>query len=1299
MCKKKIMAIIMSSLFIANLSNTIIYADINDRAYINQYEQQRGSKPISEKLVPKSEITATATSSQPGEGADKAIDNNTSTLWHTPWGGVDIGSNPQSLTLNLGKTRNISSIHVTPRQQGNNGMIKEYKIYAGDKVMAEGTWKTDASTKYVIFNEPVSTDNIRIEAISTAGDTNNKYASIAEVEVYEASNSEIVKLVEASNKVINSGNGGSYEGNIDEVKTLEEGTAIIRFINKGSGIQSLFSISNNTRANEHFHVYLNGGTIGYELRKQSGNLSTGTVNKALNAGINTLAFRAEKNTGYSIYLNGEKILDKAVTSATFLSTLEGLNTLSLGKTDRASGSNEYNFTGEIDFFELYSQPLADRYLKEITGETTAKELPLPEGVLKTEPIDLFAPGELDSNNFRIPALYTTKNGNVLASIDVRKGGGHDSPNNIDTGIKRSIDGGVTWDEGKVILDYPGASSAIDTSMIQDEETGRIFLLVTHFAEGYGFPNSTTGSGYVEIEGQRYLKLLGANNSIYTVRENGIVYDSNGEATNYKVDEQNELYENETRVGNILLSNSPLKVMGTSFLSLIYSDDEGETWSDPIDLNKQVKSDWMRFLGTGPGRGHQIKTGNYAGRLVFPVYLTNSSGFQSSTVIYSDDNGATWNMGETATDGRLMSNGEKANAETITTSTSGGVGQLTECQVVEMPNGQLKMFMRNTGGNSSYVRIATSFDGGATWDDDVVRDENIREPYCQLSVINYSQKIDGKDALIFANPDAGNRSNGTVRIGLITENGNYDNGEPRYDIEWKYSKVVAPGTYAYSCLSEMPNGEIGLFYEGTGSQEMSFTRMNVDYLKSDLLQDAPAANIISYKTTSENYNPGDKINLNITFDQAVSLIGDRTLTLDIGGKDVTLTLVGKESGSEYSFEGTIPSDIKGGKYGITLKGKTGLKVVNIIDKVTNISEDKDTGLTIQIGQDVVEVDKSALQDVINTTTNLNKEDYTEESWRVYEDALNNGKLVLAKEDATQEEVNNAKTTLESAIDSLVKKENQEIEKRHLKIAIDYAEKLNQDGGLEGVVPVVVDKFHKELKEAKEVYENINATTEEVDLAFDELMKVIHMLEFKQGDKTELRNMIDKIEALDKNLYIPSTWTKLEGSLENSNKVLSNENTMEEEVKETFEELVRAYAEIRLKPNRDALNELIKDTESRDSSKYTEKTWKVVEVALLKAKEVSNNEEATAREVKEAEKELRGAVDKLIAKDNGNGGSSSGGGSSSNGASSNNTTTSGKNNTSIGKGKTLPRTGGVPAAAIGLFGVVTTAVGTIISKKKK
>lgn len=79
----------------------------------------------------------------------------------------------------------------------------------------------------------------------------------------------------------------------------------------------------------------------------------------------------------------------------------------------------------------------------------------------------------------------------------------------------------------------------------------------------------------------------------------------------------------------------------------YSDDDGQTWSKPENINHQVKEEWMRFIGTGPGVGIQLKNG----RLVFPIYYTNAHGKQNSAVIYSDDNGKNWTRGESPNDGR------------------------------------------------------------------------------------------------------------------------------------------------------------------------------------------------------------------------------------------------------------------------------------------------------------------------------------------------------------------------------------------------------------------------------------------------------------------------------------------------------------------------------------------------------------------------------------------------------------------------------------------------------------------------
>ena len=55
-------------------------------------------------------------------------------------------------------------------------------------------------------------------------------------------------------------------------------------------------------------------------------------------------------------------------------------------------------------------------------------------------------------------------------------------------------------------------------------------------------------------------------------------------------------------------------------------------------------------------------------------------------------------------------------------------------LLQIANGELKLFMRNTFENKVYV--ATSSNGGETWD----RCEpiDIPEYYCQLSVFNYQK---------------------------------------------------------------------------------------------------------------------------------------------------------------------------------------------------------------------------------------------------------------------------------------------------------------------------------------------------------------------------------------------------------------------------------------------------------------------------------------------------------------------------------------------------------------------------------
>ena len=60
-----------------------------------------------------------------------------------------------------------------------------------------------------------------------------------------------------------------------------------------------------------------------------------------------------------------------------------------------------------------------------------------------------------------------------------------------------------------------------------------------------------------------------------------------------------------------------------------------------------------------------------------------------------------------------------------------------------------------------------------------------------------------------------------------------------------------------------------------------------------------------------------------------------------------------------------------------------------------------------------VDKSDLQSAVNENSSLNASDYTEESWKVFADALQKAQAVLQDESATEQQVQDALAALNSA----------------------------------------------------------------------------------------------------------------------------------------------------------------------------------------------------------------------------------------------------------------------------------------------
>lgn len=727
-------------------------------------------------------------------------------------------------------------------------------------------------------------------------------------------------VLSASGMKLNNGEGAvDISSYLEGMKSMTEGTIQIRYRSAPEqGISAMLSMSSTASGQQNTYAvaYVNpsSNTVGVEVRDTAG----GNYNQVsvANAGVkddkwHTISYCFGQET-FSIYIDGEKKTEQEKSG--FFNKLTSPDTFLIGRQKRTNSSGQWQFTGDIESLQVYDHVLSAGEISEYHSATDFDpRIPEdPEDAVRTDE-KLFYNNYENSRAYRIPSLLTTEQGTVIAGIDQRHSGQADC-GNIDTVIRRSLDGGVTWGPVQTLIDLPGGANGmyamtIDPSMVQDRETGRIFLLVDMFSESNALLSTnlqSAHSGYKEVDGERYFILRdyedsnAAESAIsytteYTIREGGVVWnEETQEPTEYSVENLTEgtLYRTtdgeKQEAGNIYVYTSSLagelKAIRTSHLWMMYSDDEGETWSEPEDMNKALKEDWMLFMGTGPGVGYQMENG----RLLFPYYATNAvmGVSQSSGVIYSDDHGETWSRGETVCDA-LYEGGTEAMT---------GGAMMTESQVISVKNSAqdeiLKLFCRNTG--NAAVRIFTSEDGGETWRPDYTLDTALKEPYCQLTVVPYPYEVEGyegRQMFLFANPDASNRSNGALQMGYY---------EPETDsFVWIQKRPVTSTEYAYSCLSVLGEDRIGLLWEGD-SLDINFTTFNKAWLfadKTPILRDAPRA--LKAAWTAE----GEVV---VSFDQPLLVMGTPQLKVRAGGSEVLLPCTAGSGSSELVFDGSAVS---------------------------------------------------------------------------------------------------------------------------------------------------------------------------------------------------------------------------------------------------------------------------------------------------------------------------------------------------------------------------------------------------------
>ena len=352
------------------------------------------------------------------------------------------------------------------------------------------------------------------------------------------------------------------------------------------------------------------------------------------------------------------------------------------------------------------------------------------------------------HTYRIPGLTTAKDGSLLAIYDVRRESSRDLQGNIDIGLSRSTDQGNTWLPMQVVLDmgkwgglpekFNGVS---DACVLADKKTGHVFIAGLWM---HGVLN----------EAGKWVEGLNEDSSNWSHQWRG-----KGSQPGFDVKQSAQFM-------------------------MVKSEDNGKTWSKPVNLTQMCKQeDWWLLA---PAPGHGITLGD--GTLVFPTEGRDKTGKGFSNITYSKDGGNTW----------------KTSAQAVSAST-------TENMAVELSDGSIMLNMRSNKnrtdtGNTNGRAVAVTNNLGVSWKEHPTSHGALREPTCMASIIRHDYVLSGqkKSVLLFSNPDSKTgRHHMTIKA-------SFDDGQT-----WSKGILLDEcKSRGYSCLTSIDNDTIGILYESS-----------------------------------------------------------------------------------------------------------------------------------------------------------------------------------------------------------------------------------------------------------------------------------------------------------------------------------------------------------------------------------------------------------------------------------------------------------------------------------------------------
>ncbi len=299
---------------------------------------------------------------------------------------------------------------------------------------------------------------------------------------------------------------------------------------------------------------------------------------------------------------------------------------------------------------------------------------------------------------------------------------------------------------------------------------------------------------------------------------------------------------------------------------------------------------------------------------------------------------------------------------------------------------------------------------------------------------------------------------------------------------------------------------------------------------------------------------------------------------------------------------------------------------VLMRTTNIQEDssgKRNGYLVSelsVKGKLASADKTALNEVIDAAKAIEDEGYTTDSWNALQDALSAAETIMADDHAVQEQIDQAASALDAAMDALQVKASASA----IQALQNVVNKANALGSDDEALNSAIETAQALLDDP----DNASATAVvSALLNLSEAMQALNTDESTDALRADVQATIDFINENilnDVEGLRPGKVQALKDAVKAAQDVVDDPDATADELKAANKAMTKAAQELWEIVTKAELEALIEAANGYLDGDYTTESLEALQAAITAAQAVANNDDATTAEVTDAITNLANAI---------------------------------------------------------------------------